>query len=198
VSNIQYLGINENFPVAGQDNDTQVFRDNFDTIKNSLRVAQEEVENLQDTSAKKNESNDFAGNILQNAVTINVSQRKNSLQSLPLDGVDPGTPYEVSFKTADYHILSLNQDIILQFVELPGDPDLGVDSQSVGKMTLELYSGDGTEKTITINSVAGTVVKKDPAFPASLTVTSQTDPVFVEVWRHNSENIFMRYLGEYS
>ena len=37
-STINYLGINENFPVAGQDNDTQVFRDNFDTIKQALVV----------------------------------------------------------------------------------------------------------------------------------------------------------------
>ena len=32
MSDINYLNINENFPVAGEDNDTQVFRSNFNTI----------------------------------------------------------------------------------------------------------------------------------------------------------------------
>ena len=61
MSNINYVSINENFPVAGQDNDTQVFRDNFDTIKTSLRYAKEELEVFQDSAtgaARLNQSND--------------------------------------------------------------------------------------------------------------------------------------------
>jgi len=49
VSNINYLNIDENFPIAGQDNDTQVFRDNFDSIKQALRIAKEEIGVLEDT-----------------------------------------------------------------------------------------------------------------------------------------------------
>ena len=52
MSNINYLSINENFPVPGQDNDTQVFRDNFDTIKQSLRIAGEEITDLEDNGAR--------------------------------------------------------------------------------------------------------------------------------------------------
>jgi hypothetical protein len=58
-SNINYLSINENFPVAGEDNDTQTFRDNFDTIKTSLRAGQEEITALQSDTAKLNDNNDF-------------------------------------------------------------------------------------------------------------------------------------------
>ena len=35
-SNIISTTINENFPIAGQDNDSQGFRDNFNVIKTSL------------------------------------------------------------------------------------------------------------------------------------------------------------------
>ena len=35
-SNISETGINEQFPIAGQDNDAQGFRDNFSTIKNNF------------------------------------------------------------------------------------------------------------------------------------------------------------------
>ena len=67
-SNINYLSINENFPVAGQDNDTQVFRDNFDTIKTSLRNAKDEIGSLQDNTAKVNSDNDFELKKIQRAL----------------------------------------------------------------------------------------------------------------------------------
>ena len=70
-SNINYLSINENFPVAGQDNDTQVFRDNFDTIKTSLRNASTEITSLQTDTAKLNLDNDFELKKIQRAVLQN-------------------------------------------------------------------------------------------------------------------------------
>ena len=33
-SNINETGVNKDYPVAGQDNDSQGFRDNFNIIKN--------------------------------------------------------------------------------------------------------------------------------------------------------------------
>ena len=65
---INYLSINENFPVAGQDNDTQVFRDNSDTIKTSLRNAKDELTDILTNAAYKDEANDFELNNISNAV----------------------------------------------------------------------------------------------------------------------------------
>jgi hypothetical protein len=45
---------------------------------------------------------------------------------------------------------------------------------------------------------AGTVIKKDPSFPTVLTLTSATNPVFIEVWRHSLSTIYMRYLGQFA
>jgi len=38
-SNINFSSIDETFPIAGKDNDSQGFRDNFQSIKNSLEAA---------------------------------------------------------------------------------------------------------------------------------------------------------------
>lgn len=46
-SNIDPSNINENYPIAGEDNDTQGFRDNFTFIKESLDTARNEVTTLQ-------------------------------------------------------------------------------------------------------------------------------------------------------
>ena len=45
--------INGGFPVFGQDNPTQGFRDNFTNIKNNLNFAKQEIEDLQNKAVLK-------------------------------------------------------------------------------------------------------------------------------------------------
>ena len=190
---INFAAINENFPVAGQDNDTQVFRDNFDTIKTNFREAKTEIEDLQDNTAKTNNDNDFNGSIIANATLQNTSLRKK----------DYGEPItsptqEVSFIQAMYHIIRIGTpSCSLSFTEFPTDV---VDIEGVGKVgkaTLELY-GDGTARTITFLTSDSTVIKKSAGFPGTVTVTSTTNPTLIEVWQHNSDIIFLNYLGEFN
>jgi len=191
VSEIQYLGINENFPVAGQDNDTQVFRDNFDTIKESLRVAQSEVEALQDFSAKLNQNNDFDGNKITNGVFENIFNSKFT------GGSVTQSPTTIDYRNGSYQIYIVAADINVDFLNLPGDPNATDAPEGQGEIVLEFYN-DGTQRTVNFVTSGGTVIKKDPSFPATLTVDSDTDPTFVKVWRHNSDVIFMQYLGVFS
>ena len=51
-SNIDTTRINANFPVAGQNNDSQGFRDNFANIKVALNFAKSEITNLQNTGLR--------------------------------------------------------------------------------------------------------------------------------------------------
>ena len=73
-SNINDTGVNKDYPVAGQDNDSQGFRDNFNIIKNNFVAAKSEIETLQTKSAKLNVANDFLTNNISNANLINNSQ----------------------------------------------------------------------------------------------------------------------------
>ena len=47
MSDINFGVINEDYPIAGQDNDTQGFRDNFGNIKTALSVTKDEINLLQ-------------------------------------------------------------------------------------------------------------------------------------------------------
>ena len=51
-SNINDTGVNSDYPVAGQDNDSQGFRDNFGVIKSNFVSAKSEIESLQNTTAQ--------------------------------------------------------------------------------------------------------------------------------------------------
>ena len=66
-SAITTTNINGDFPIAGQDNNSQGFRDNFTNIKTGLNTAKSEITALQTNTSKLNASNDFNGNIIENA-----------------------------------------------------------------------------------------------------------------------------------
>lgn len=65
---INFSAIDATYPVAGQDNNSQGFRDNFGTIKTGLGQASTEISALQNNSAFRNSANDFGQNVLSNAV----------------------------------------------------------------------------------------------------------------------------------
>jgi hypothetical protein len=189
---INFAAINENFPVAGQDNDTQVFRDNFDTIKTNFSAAKNEITDLQDNAARKDEDNDFLYNVVGSLTLQDAYLRKKDYGAAIVAGTQ-----DISFKQAMYHIVKFGANTSLSFSEFPtGAVDVTGLGQ-IGKATLELY-GDGTARTITFTTSGGTVIKKSPGFPVSVTVTSATDPVIIEVWRHSATVIFLNYLGLYS
>jgi len=198
-SNINYLSINENFPVAGQDNDTQVFRDNFDTIKTSLRNAKEEITDLQGDTAKVNVDNDFELNKIQRALLQNNRTQKFD------GGAVTASPTTIDYENANYQIYRLSANLTMDFLNFPGDPVFVSETTPIGmgKVTLELY-GDGTKRLITFQTSGGTVIKKN-GFPAltevgahDFEVSSNSDPIIIEVWRHNEDNIFIRYIGQFS
>ena len=67
-STIDDTSIDATFPVAGQDNNSQGFRDNFNTIKSNFVAAKSEITTLQTNRAKLNDNNDFAGNEISGAL----------------------------------------------------------------------------------------------------------------------------------
>ena len=189
---INFAAINENFPVAGQDNDTQVFRDNFDTIKTNFSAAKTEIEDLQDNVARTDVDSDFNYNVATAVTLQDAYLRKKDYGAAIVVGTQ-----DVSFKQAMYHIIKFGTNCAIQFTEFPVAAVDVTGLGQMGKATLELY-GDGTARTITFTLTGSTVLKKSLGFPGSLTVTSATNPVIIEVWQHSEAIIFLNYLGVYS
>jgi hypothetical protein len=197
---INFAAINENFPVAGQDNDTQVFRDNFDTIKNNFREAKTEIEDLQNNSARTDATSDFNYSVvttvtLQDAVLI--KKDYGAASAIP-------STQEVSFKEALYHIIKFGANCAIELVDFP-TAEIDVEGiGSCGKITLELY-GDGTARTISFTPTGSQGWRKNSSVSwvgtssvPAIVVTHATNPLILEVWQHDANTIFLNYLGQFS
>ena len=206
MSNIVFNTINENFPVAGQDNDTQVFRDNFNSIKTALSTAKNEITDLESKTGGLAATEELEGLTLIGSNFNNQVIYKAVLQGSWQRKLDQGsrnvtTPF--SFLEANYHIVKFTGNCDLLFEEFLNDAGPVVD-QGIAKIALELY-GDGTPRTLTFTSSGGTEFRKNSsgswggtALNPTITVTSDTNPIFIEVWQHNADVIFLNYLGQFS
>jgi hypothetical protein len=193
-SNINYLSINENFPVAGEDNDTQTFRDNFDTIKVSLRSAQEEITDLQANTAglqlvETENGSDFGGREISNAIL------RDTLIKAYGGGVIPGDvpTLTIDYENGGYQKFQFAGNISIDFQNFPDNVSIG----GLGKVTLEL-TADNIARTLSFISSGGVTFRRNATFPTPFVVTSQTAPIIIEVWRRDSNNIFLNYLGQFS
>ena len=78
-SAISVTNIDATFPVAGQDNDSQGFRDNFSQIKTQLTTAGTEITSLQSNKASTNATTSFNGHDVGQANLIDWSQKVKAL-----------------------------------------------------------------------------------------------------------------------
>ena len=85
-SSIDTSTIDANYPVAGIDNDSQGFRDNFNSIKTNITTAGSEITALQANRARIDADNNHVGNEIQDAELLQVTEVfNNSNQSLTAD-----------------------------------------------------------------------------------------------------------------
>ena len=202
MSTIVFSSINENFPISGQDNDTQVFRDNFNAIKTALSVAKTEITALEGDgdittgAARRTEDNDFNSNNITNAVFV------NNKELILKSGTIPVTTATIDYENGNYQVFTIREaNFIFDLLNLP---EAGT---AVGKIVLELYADDVLNTKNIQFQVTGTAVVKKSGFPAIvspapvgtvLQLNSITDPVIIEVWRHSTDQIFMKYVGEFA
>ena len=110
--------INGAYPVAGQDNDSQGFRDNFTNIKTNFEYASSEISDLQNKAVLKAAlagtvlDNDMGGSGLSSAIITNFSATKYD------HGTTSGT-VTINYAVAHYHTMTSGGAITLAFSNFP-------------------------------------------------------------------------------
>lgn len=118
-SNINPDNIDTTYPVAGQDNDSQGFRDNFTNIKTNFEFAEEEINDLESKVLLKSAltgtvlDNDMGGALLENP----------KLQGVRYTRIAPTSTtgsIAVDFSAGSYYKISqLTGNISLSFTNIP-------------------------------------------------------------------------------
>jgi len=144
-SSINPNNIDGNYPVAGQDNDSQGFRDNFTNIKNNLTFSKSEIEDLQSkailTSALTGGStptNDMNGTVLLGAQLQNTTLKKAEFSATT-------GSVTVNYNLGHLQYVTTTGSITLAIANWPSSSD------GYGSMLLEVTPGS-TAHTLTLPS----------------------------------------------
>lgn len=115
MSAINTNGINSNYPVPGVNNNSQGFRDNFASVKNSLDTASIEITDIQNKAIVKsgltgiNLNNDMANTLISNALVKSFRATTYNL------GSNVSETQKVNVNLADVHYGTITADTTIDF-----------------------------------------------------------------------------------
>jgi hypothetical protein len=198
-SNINSADVDALYPIAGQDNDSQGFRDNFSTIKNSLSTAASEITALQDKTAGVAasaivESGSTVGGDWNGFYIQDANFRANVEEVYVIGNVTSNQ--NINWTNGHYQTVQAGNDITLTLTDWPT-------SGKLGKMRLAITS-DGDSRVVTIGA---TGMRNDGATgwtstnSTSVTVTasSNTNPHILEFWTTDAGLVvYAHYVGNFS
>jgi len=117
-SNINPNNIDTTYPIAGQDNDSQGFRDNFTNIKTNFEYAETEIDDLQAKGIFKSAltgttlDNDMAGGLVENMKTQGFRATRIAL------GAVTGTA-TIDYSAGQWYTVTTSGSITLAFSNIP-------------------------------------------------------------------------------
>ena len=200
-SNINTTTIDDTYPVAGTDNDSQGFRDNFQNIKTALGVAKTEITGLQNNVPNVTGNNSFNGNIISDAILQDVSIQAPAAVTIT------SANDTVDFSQGGYQRIILSQEKTavndITFTNFQKNDTLS-------HLRLEVSNNNTNAKDMRITLSGGQVYRKQSTpgsataltFPFEIEGNTSTRYIF-DVWGYNTSGgvpstIFVEYQGKYS
>lgn len=196
-SNIVTSTIDATYPVSGQDNDTQGFRDNFSNIKMALDQAKSEITELQNysvlTGSVDTVNHVAVINNLNNSVIINGSHNQFYGTAYHPSAANSSGAIEIDLINGTLQKFKLTVDTSLTFKNWPATAKYAL-------VRIHLIVDDASpEITVDITSITsqGNGVKYAEASFPSLHIGKTSEIVF-DAWSHdNGTTFFLKYIGEF-
>jgi len=192
-SNIVPDTIDDTYPVAGQDNNSQGFRDNFNIIKTNFTSAKSEIETLQDNTAKTNADNVFFENTLSRYTKL-----QETTTHVGPTNVSSATP--LSFDAGHFYTIVASNDVTLTLEDWPTNNEYA-------EMLIQVYGDGAVNRTVTFASTysAGASqmrVDGSTEFGGGAAITTNTVVTrshLVKAFTYdNGTNVFLQYLGTFA
>ena len=111
--------IDATYPKAGQDNSSQGFRDNFNSIKNNFTEAKTEIEDLQSNKASTNANVNFSDYVVSKAVL------KDTAETVYPHGTVSSGSVTLNHENGHYQTLTITADTTFAFLNFPTSGTLG-------------------------------------------------------------------------
>ena len=164
-SNINPQNIDGAYPVAGQDNDSQGFRDNFTNTKTNFQFAAAEITDLQNKAVLKAAldgtvlNNDMGGSILSNAQLQDMSETRVAL------GTVTGAQ-TINYAAGSYYTLTTSGSVSIAFTNFPPAGQLG-------RVRLQI-SVASTAHTLTLPAAVSVGTANIQGYSANIITFNQT------------------------
>ena len=165
--------IDADYPVAGQDNDSQGFRDNFSIIKDGLATAKAELTDLQTNAARLDDDNNFGGYLIDNAVT-------NRLYGTVYTTQDVGS-INVDLANGSYQEITVTGTATLIVGGWP-------ETDAHASMKLALKSSTNDAHQVTLSASGGSTKIFLNALPETITVSDDEYITIIDVWTVDQGN----------
>ena len=185
-SEINPFNINGSFPIAGQDNDSQGFRDNFTNTRNNFNLAKTELEDLQSKVVLKSPlSGELATDAAYNNLngTILTAPELKAWRSTKVLKDPAGASVDIAFGSGNFYQLVTNASTTLSFSGFPND------SYSIVRILLTVNASH----TVTLPSGVMVGAASIEGFDAGTdTVTFAANGTYLwEISSHNGSTFFI-------
>lgn len=193
-SQINYISINTTYPVAGQDNDSQGFRNNFTAISAGLGVAKSEITALQTNAVLvadlATSTTPVVNNLLQSSIT---NGTYNQFYSLFYPGGTVSTTANISLINGGIQSFTLSGNATLTFTNWPASGQYGIVKVILKGDTIAV-------RTPVFATANGGIIHYATGFANPFTVGAigSTKLEVIEAWTVDAgANVYIKLSGEY-
>jgi hypothetical protein len=191
---INVTDLDKEFPVPGQDNDSQGFRDNFTVIDDNFVAAKARLEDLETNSVRKEANTTFLPlSTGGTARLINPTLQSHSEVKYEVT-VESGTA-TIDFSQGTYQTIIITDDTEVTFTNVP-------DSGYMQKVVLHITATGGTQNLTWDDSLTIKFDTASESFWNRTTTQSSDIPInkayLIEVWTYQgSTTFYANYIGEF-
>ena len=176
--------IDGTFPIAGQDNSSQGFRDNFTAIKNNFTTASTEITNLQANKASTDANTSFNDKVVSRATL------KDTAETVYAHGTVSSGTLTLNHENGNFQTVTITGNVSFAFSNFPTSGTLGriVLLTTVSSGVTALTMPSAVKKATNVTGSDGSSVTVNPGVGRYMWEFMTTDA---------GTTVYMHQLGDY-
>ena len=176
--------IDGTFPIAGQDNSSQGFRDNFTAIKNNFTTASTEITNLQANKASTDANTSFNDKVVSRATL------KDTAETVYAHGSVSSGTLTLNHENGNFQTVTITGNVTFAFSNFPTSGTLGriILLTTVNSGVTALTMPSAVKKATNVTGNDGSSVTVNPGVGRYMWEFMTTDA---------GTTVYMHQLGDY-